>query len=57
MFLESADHIIGDAGIITAIAALKYINIKMIAALHDCKGREVSCIQTRFFINILRVFG
>jgi hypothetical protein len=56
MFLESPDHIIGDAGIITAIAALKDIDIKMVAGFHACKGREAGCIQAQFFINILRVF-
>jgi hypothetical protein len=56
MFLESPDHIIGDARIITSIAALKDINIKMVAAFHDCKGKEAVCIQTRFFINSLCVF-
>jgi hypothetical protein len=56
MFLESPDHIIGDAGILTAIAALKDIDIKMVAGFHDCKGRKTGCFQARFFINILCVF-
>jgi hypothetical protein len=56
MFLESPDHIIGNTGIITAIAALKDIDIKVVAAFHACKGKKTGYFQARFFTNILRVF-